>query len=310
MNLQPVSTPAFAPPAPPAPPMPGAMAAHQQQTPPTQEAKVPEAREDGEGALASITVSSRVPDFWADQPRLWFVQFEAVVDNQKLGDHAKQNLVVTKLSKSAIQQVSDLVISPPATNKYQALKTRLLQVFEESETRQFQKLLDEMELGNQKPSQLLRRMKDLARNKIPDATLQIMWNRHLPPAVQAVLAATEVTDLDRLAEVADKVTEATRPTEIAAVTDCSGGNDLASQLAKLRVEIAELRRGRPAQRGARTGPRSSSRQSKSRPREGSMSRKDPRWLCFYHFRYGVKASKCVEPCNWKKVTPPTPTSGN
>ncbi|XP_028156836.1 uncharacterized protein LOC114350299, partial [Ostrinia furnacalis] len=154
--------------------------------------------------LASISVSSRIPDFWSDQPRLWFVQFEAVVESQRLGDVTKQNLVVTKLSKSAIQQVSDLLLSPPQERRYQTLKDRLLQVFEESETRQFQKLLGEMELGTQKPSQLLRRMRDLARNKLPDSTLQIMWTRHLPSAVQAVLAVTEVKDLESLATVADK----------------------------------------------------------------------------------------------------------
>lgn len=130
------------------------------------------------------------PEFWVEQSRLWFVQFEAAVDSQKLSDAAKQNLVVTKLNKSAIQQVSDLLLTPPETKKYQTLKDRLLQVFEESETRQFQKLLSEMELGTQKPSQLLRRMRDLARGKIPDQTLKIMWNSHLPSSVQAVLAVT------------------------------------------------------------------------------------------------------------------------
>ncbi|XP_028162156.1 uncharacterized protein LOC114354098 [Ostrinia furnacalis] len=176
--------------------------------------------------LASISVSSRIPDFWSDQPRLWFVQFEAVVESQRLGDVTKQNLVVTKLSKSAIQQVSDLLLSPPQERRYQTLKDRLLQVFEESETRQFQKLLGEMELGTQKPSQLLRRMRDLARNKLPDSTLQIMWTRHLPSAVQAVLAVTEVKDLESLATVADKVMEATRPeyTEIAEMKTSTPGS--------------------------------------------------------------------------------------
>ncbi|XP_028174633.1 uncharacterized protein LOC114363186 [Ostrinia furnacalis] len=261
--------------------------------------------------LASISVSSRIPDFWSDQPRLWFVQFEAVVESQRLGDVTKQNLVVTKLSKSAIQQVSDLLLSPPQERRYQTLKDRLLQVFEESETRQFQKLLGEMELGTQKPSQLLRRMRDLARNKLPDSTLQIMWTRHLPSAVQAVLAVTEVKDLESLATVADKVMEATRPeyTEIAEMKTSTPGSihELSEMINRLQVEVAELRRSRTPQRQECSTARG--RTSRSGQRDVSMSRKKPNWLCFYHHRYRAKAVKCVEPCNWKGAKP-TSTQGN
>ncbi|CAH0699492.1 unnamed protein product [Spodoptera exigua] len=52
--------------------------------------------------------------FWADQPRLWFAQFEATVEGQRLGG-AKQNLVITKLNNTAIQQVSDLLLTLPNT---------------------------------------------------------------------------------------------------------------------------------------------------------------------------------------------------
>lgn len=248
-------------------------------------------------ALASITVSSRVPEFWTDMPRLWFLQFEAAVENQRLGDTAKQNLVMTKLSKHAIKQVSDLLLSPPPTNRYDALKERLLKIFEESDTRQTQKLLGEMELGSQKPSQLLRSMRDLARGKILDQTLIIMWNGHLPPAVQAVLAASEVTDMEKLACIADKVMEATRPlevTEIATAKHRSKDTELATKMDKLMVEMAEMRRSRNTQRSATPA------RQKSRAREensGKNGRK-PGWLCFYHFRYGKKAAKCVKPCNW------------
>ncbi|CAH2088630.1 unnamed protein product [Euphydryas editha] len=49
--------------------------------------------------------------------------------------------------------------------KYKALKNRLVEIFEESQNRQVQKIIGEMDLGGQKPSQLLRRMTYLARNK-------------------------------------------------------------------------------------------------------------------------------------------------
>ncbi|XP_028160630.1 uncharacterized protein LOC114353023 [Ostrinia furnacalis] len=168
-----------------------------------------------------------------------------------------------------------------------------------------------MELGTQKPSQLLRRMRDLARNKLPDSTLQIMWTRHLPSAVQAVLAVTEVKDLESLATVADKVMEATRPeyTEIAEMKTSTPGSihELSEMINRLQVEVAELRRSRTPQRQECSTARG--RTSRSGQRDVSMSRKKTNWLCFYHHRYRAKAVKCVEPCNWKGAKP-TSTQGN
>lgn len=51
-----------------------------------------------------------------------------------------------------------------------------------------------MELGDQRPSQLLRRMRDLARDKIPDETFRIMWQGHLSSSVRAGLAVSEVKE--------------------------------------------------------------------------------------------------------------------
>ncbi|GBP11409.1 hypothetical protein EVAR_92919_1 [Eumeta japonica] len=97
-------------------------------------------------------VHARVPDFWDYQARLWFAQFEAVVINQRLPDIARDNLVAEKLSKAAIQQICDILLAPPVTEKYNTMKTRLLAVYEESETRQLQKLLSEVKIGDERPS--------------------------------------------------------------------------------------------------------------------------------------------------------------
>lgn len=95
----------------------------------------------------------------------------SVKPKPELSDEARYNLVVTKLGKDAVQQVSDILLKPPEVKKFDTWKEGLLKIYEESEMRQFQKLLSEMELREQKPSQLLRRMRDLARDKMPDETL-------------------------------------------------------------------------------------------------------------------------------------------
>ena len=94
--------------------------------------------------------------------------------------------------------------------KIDALKTRLLRIYEDSKNKQLQKLISEMELGDQKPSQRLRRMRELAKYKIPDDTLRILWQGHLPDAIRVVLAVSETKELDHLSSIADNVHETSR----------------------------------------------------------------------------------------------------
>lgn len=252
--------------------------------------------------LAAISLSSRVPEFWTDQPRAWFIQLEATLAPQKLGDHAKYDLTVSKLSKEVILQITDILVSPPEEGKYIALKSRLLSIFEESQNRQIQKLIGEMELGDQRPSQLLRRMRDLARNKINDDTLMVLWQNLLPTSVRGVLAVIETKDLDKLSTVADKVLENSRSSNVAEVspsTATSSANSIEAEIVKLTQRIANLERGRSTSR-YRNNFRNRSRSRSQGPQHRRKK------LCYYHYRYKVKANKCIQPCAWKNLSDTVP----
>lgn len=257
--------------------------------------------------LIAISLSSRIPDFWTDQPRVWFIRTDAILAPQKMADEAKFNIVVSKLGKEAIQQVTDLLIDPPDSNKYEALRSRLLQIYEESENRQVQKLMGEMDLGDQKPSQLLRRMRDLARGKIPDDTLRILWQGHLPQAARAVLAVTDGLDLESLSTIADKIMETTRPAHITEVAQVSPNScdKIMAEIAKINIRLNSMDRdrSRSTQRND-NNVRQYRQRSSSRARSNSQNRRTPTspdWLCFYHFRFKDRAIKCVAPCTWKKT---------
>lgn len=287
--------------------------------PPTgqQRADTPAAAQYQHMDMAAVSLTSRIPDFWTDQPRIWFLQIESVLAPQHLSDQAKYDLVIGKLSKDVISQITNLIINPPATGKFQALKQRLLNIYEESASRQLQKLLSEMDLGDQKPSQLLYRMRELAREKIPDDTLRILWQSHLPSATRAVLAVADSKDLDALAATADKVMETTRPIQVHEVSNQQTESaTILAEIAKLNLRIANLEndRSRPSDRSSQCRctqrGRSRSRSRKFRPSfnrqsrdpSGSSSRSkgDPNWLCSYHYRYRENARSCVPPCAWKK----------
>ncbi|XP_072934915.1 uncharacterized protein [Epargyreus clarus] len=165
-----------------------------------------------------------------------------------------------------------------------------------------------MDLGDQKPSQLLRKMKDLAKKNFPDDTVRILWEEHLPSQVRAVLAVSKFTDLEDLAYIADDVLEATKPLQLATVTQRQSRSDnediaiIKTEIAKLNTKFDQMQRGRPENRNVRRS------HSQTRQRSSSSKRNNKNWLCFYHYKYHDKAHKCIKPCAWKGPSISTPGS--
>lgn len=254
-----------------------------------------------EQQVTSISVSARIPDFWRDEPKLWFIQAEAALNPQKASDEARYQIVVSKLGKEALSQVTEILLDPPASGKYEALKTRLCSIYAQSETRQVQKLIGEMELGDQRPSQLLRKMKELARGKMTDEALTILWKSHLPNSVSSVLAATESRDIEILATVADKIMESiTAKNDISKIDAPKQTMDIIEEIRNLgeRIKGLETRNSRP--RYSNWGRQNYRTRSKDRSTSRRRTPRDPDWLCVYHFRFGQRANRCINPCNWNK----------
>lgn len=251
---------------------------------------------------AGTSILSRIPEFWRDQPSLWFNQLEAILAPQKQGDDYKYFTVIAKLSKEEILQVSDIITSPPTTEKYKALKERLINCYEESEQRQFQKLLSEMDLGDQKPSQLLRKMQVLGRGKIGDETIKLLWLRLLPSSITTVLAVTEDMDMDKMSQIADKIINNSKSTEVSAVNinkaDESAMTCILAQLAKIQLELSAIQDDRRNHR--RSTQSHYNRQHFSSRSSSRASSREGKYFCFYHNKYGINSKRCIKPCDWKQ----------
>ena len=70
---------------------------------------------------------------------------------------------------------TDILANPPAEHKYETIKNKIIAEFTDSQERQIRKLINELELGDKKPSQLLRQMKTLAARQITDDVLKTLW---------------------------------------------------------------------------------------------------------------------------------------
>lgn len=265
--------------------------------------------------LAGISIQSKILPFWRDHPRLWFAQYETLINPLKIGDEQKFRYVLGVLQTSEIQQISDILLNPPERGKYDALKERLLSVYQESETKQFQKLISGLELGDQKPTQLLRRMRELGGSMVPDDAMKVMWMNQLPTYVRTVLSINNEATLSTLAAMADQMMDQHEPAAVASIASTSATQPmhssdttaitnrqldlLSKQIEKMSLEIAELRRGRqrdrrpfrPYQRS-----RSRSKSTSARPKKPG----DTDWECRYHYKFGDKARRCESPCARKR----------
>ena len=176
-------------------------------------------------------------------------------------------------------------------------------------------------MGDRKPSQFYRDLRNLATNALADDFILTVWEGRLPPRVRSILASVQSKDPETRIQIADSIFETTLETgqivaasavRLPAATHPTGQNSgigdpmatafntlnerlarMDACMAQLRAQFAELRTD------VHRRPRSQSRsrtQFRRRPRSREQPRQDG--LCYYHARHRERARKCSSPCSW------------
>lgn len=253
--------------------------------------------------INKITV--KIPPFWSEKPERWFYQIDAQFRiNGIKKDSLKFDYLISQLEPSLIDNIWDIATGSD-DNKYQLAKERLTSIFTESEEKRIKRLLTGQNLGDLKPSQLLRKLKTLAGTDISERVIKTLWLENLPISIKNVVITSE-EGVDRLATMADKVYELNPPNELYGIkgSGSTSRKRTSNELEELRSEIAELGEaikqlslnyGRPTRRSPTPG--------RGRDRSKSRQKYNPEGkYCYFHYRYGKKCrpEKCDGPCAWKK----------
>lgn len=261
---------------------------------------------------ASISrLGVHLPKFEPTDPELWFAiadrSFEAanVTSERCKFCHAAAHLGMTHTS-----EVKDLILNPPQHNPYSSLKEELIRRLGTSQAAKTKKLLEHEVMGDQKPSQFLRRLKDLGGQTVGDGLIKTIWMSRLPTLAQAILASHQSIDLQNLANLADSIVETSTVSQlnVAALSPSPSNEDILTQkvmqqqlqIELLQQEIASIKlSSRPP------NANSSRTSSRSRPRFRSRTPKRDRsqpplsGICWYHWRFGSNATKCIKPCSFQ-----------
>ena len=153
------------------------------------------ATESSQAATVS-TVGVKLPPFWPNDPRLWFAQVEAQFHTRNItAQKTRFDYVIASLSPEIATEVRDLILQPPTNNPYDTPRQQLIRRTSTSEQSRLQQLLAGLELGDSRPTRLLRRMQASLSgdtSATDSALFRELFLQRLPSNVRMVVASSTV----------------------------------------------------------------------------------------------------------------------
>lgn len=255
-------------------------------------------------APAPQTASVSLPPFAHGRTDRWFRVIESQFDlhNPKITcEKTRYNYLVTAIPPEVSDLVADEDFYPRTDTPYTTLKNAILQETTMSGAQKVRKLLQQQTLGDQKPSQLLRQLKQLATGSSgshDEVMLKELFLQQMPGQIKTILAGFTTTNLAELAKAADQMLEMTPTTPVVSSTTKHHEthkkpytselsiSELAAELQEIKTMLRQKERSKSRGRNQST----QRNRSRSRPREDGT--------CWYHSRFGMSAKKCTAPCNF------------
>ncbi|XP_064475387.1 uncharacterized protein LOC135389252 [Ornithodoros turicata] len=285
--------------------------------------------------ISTAATPLRLPPFWRQNPRSWFRQVEAQFHLRHIqSQQSKYFHILAGLPPEIAAELDDMLATVLVERAYDVLKAAILERMEVSERARLQQLLNEEDLGDRKPSQMLHRMRQLLGDSSTEAHLNLstrndsteaktllreLFLQRLPQAMRMVLAGSEDLTLDRLASLADRIADYSAPQQqpptLAATTTSQ-----ASRLDRLEQRLEQLTdalQSLTTSHRPRLRRRSASRPSLRRPPSPAAptppdATQTGARLCWYHHRFRHRAQHCIPHCilppNERKVGPKVASS--
>lgn len=228
------------------------------------------------------------PQFSRDNIEMWFWALEKwFIGSNVVSDDHRFAAVLLALPMATTAVFKERFDNPPASNKYLFAKNLIIKHFAKNNFDQIKALIEHVELGDTKPSELYAQMRQIAGDSMSHATLKGLWIMRLPEQWRPSLSLASSDPLEFL-HAADIMYQVTPRVNVCKVDAAAADNSANSQPASQRVSAIAKKKFR----GNYFKYKDNKGASTMGQREGDV-------LCPYHATYGAKAIKCMKPCAWK-----------
>ena len=243
----------------------------------------------GDGEVNSTAV--KLPNFWANDPELWFFQVEAVFENRTpkvTVDSTKFNHAMAAIPQDVLNTCRGIIQLPPNTpDRYQQLKTALTDSYSKTESQRHAELIEfaaaKEPIIDIKPSALMMHVSNLAGNDIA-ALIRAMFLNRMPQEVRTVLSSSTAANNKDFAKEANGVLA-----EYLLARNLSPATNSISSLSRpviVRDDVGMEEGDIAAVYRPRQQPHSTPFRG-PRPAAPAVP-----FLCYVHARYGQQAYSC------------------
>ncbi|XP_037518118.1 uncharacterized protein LOC119394890 [Rhipicephalus sanguineus] len=178
---------------------------------------------DEEGTSSSTTTNAselKLPHFWPKNPRVWFSQVEARFQLRRITSQESKYLhVVAALPPDIADAVDDVLASTPSEKAYDELKSTVMKRLEVSE---------QSRLHNS----------CLMKSSVTSVPRNYSTECRLPQSTRMILAGSDDVTLERLAQLADRITDCTEPSKM--FIAAAGRSEHEDRLGRLEDRVERL----------------------------------------------------------------------
>lgn len=236
------------------------------------------------------------PRFSCKNLPIWFAQVEsAFALNGIVSDSDKYDYVVTHIPAEFTTMVEDILLNPPIEGgRYGLLKYEFIK-------RMSVYHLQKEQLGDMKPSEYLRRLREVADQRVSNDLILNVWLNNLPEKVREIVGLETTGHVDTLCEMADKVMALIAPTPLSQLVD--DVNIVLQRIDEVTKTVNTIfgveEQQSPGQKCAVPAVAGSSKEAALSVVKISTN-VSPKVICWYHTYYGDNAMACIAPCQYNK----------
>jgi hypothetical protein len=235
-------------------------------------------------------VAFKIPNFWPHDPNTWFRKIESKFRICNIRQSStKYDHLLSALPTDICSSINDSLaeIDENAADAYEQLKALLMSRCTMDRWARAFELHKFPEIGDMKPSEMMRQMKALLP---PDSSagtyFMAAFLLRLPADMIDHIISQDFKDCNKMAEYADKLCMRRRGNTVAAI-------NVNYEATVNAVSAGRRRESSPRDRRRR----SPSRQGRSRKKTHGPYKEDGD-ICYYHHTYGDRAMKCKPGCQW------------